>query len=37
MSPVVTIVLGFIALGMVVFLTVRQYQKWRKKKEGKEG
>lgn len=35
-NPVLTVVLGFIALGMVIYLTIRQYQRWKKKGKEKE-
>ena len=35
-SPILTVILGVVAFGLVVYLTVRQYQRWKKKKEGKE-
>jgi len=34
-EPLVLIPLGVIALGLTIFLTIRQYRKWKAKKVGK--
>ena len=35
MNPILTVALGVIALGLTIFLTIKQYRKWRAKKAGK--
>lgn len=32
MHPIITTLLGLIALGMVIYVTVREYKRWRRKK-----
>ena len=34
-NPILTVALGVIALGLTIFLTIKQYRKWRAKKAGK--
>jgi len=34
-NPILTVALGIIALGLTIFLTIRQYRKWKAKRAGK--